>query len=233
MPKSGTNIALGASLAAPSLAQPPPNAHVAEANFTQLIDHRDPSKGTFPQRYWYSSEHWAGPGAPVVITTPGEQSAETFWTFATNKSLTGVMAQNVRGATVVLEHRYWGESLPFDQLTEESFKYLTIENAIQDFVHFAKTVQLPFDKNHSSNAQHAPWVLSGGSYSGSLAAYTARKEPGTFWAYHATSAPVQAIYNFWQFLEPIMEGMPQNCSSDLNAMWNYVDGLYFSGKHDE
>jgi hypothetical protein len=41
-----------------------------------------------------------------------------------------------------------------------------------------------------------PWVMSGGSYSGALAAWTASIAPGTFWAYHASSAPVQAIYDF-------------------------------------
>lgn len=38
--------------------------------------------------------------------------------------------------------------------------------------------------------------MTGGSYSGALAAWTASIAPGTFWAYHASSAPVQAIYDF-------------------------------------
>jgi hypothetical protein len=33
--------------------------------FTQLINHDDPSAGTFQQRYYYNSEFWAGPGSPV------------------------------------------------------------------------------------------------------------------------------------------------------------------------
>lgn len=33
--------------------------------FTQLLDHDDPSKGTFQQKFWWNSEFWAGPGSPV------------------------------------------------------------------------------------------------------------------------------------------------------------------------
>lgn len=37
--------------------------------FDQLVDHKNPSLGTFKQRYWYSTEYWHGPGSPVRITT--------------------------------------------------------------------------------------------------------------------------------------------------------------------
>ena len=35
------------------------------AFFNQLLDHDDPSKGTFQQKFWWSSEFWEGPGSPV------------------------------------------------------------------------------------------------------------------------------------------------------------------------
>lgn len=35
------------------------------AVFEQLIDHNNPSLGTFQQRYWYSTESWKGQGSPV------------------------------------------------------------------------------------------------------------------------------------------------------------------------
>ena len=43
--------------------------------FDQLIDHNNPSKGTFKQRYWAS---WADyePGGPIVLFTPGEENAD-------------------------------------------------------------------------------------------------------------------------------------------------------------
>jgi hypothetical protein len=37
------------------------------AFFTQLLDHDNPSKGTFKQKYWYNSQYWKGPGSPVSL----------------------------------------------------------------------------------------------------------------------------------------------------------------------
>lgn len=36
--------------------------------FDQLLDHDNPSKGTFKQKFWWNSEFWAGPGSPVGFT---------------------------------------------------------------------------------------------------------------------------------------------------------------------
>ena len=95
-----------------------------------------------------------------------------------------------------LEHRYYGQSSPYDSLTAKTLQYLTLDNAIADNIYFARTVSLPFDATNSSQASRAPWVFSGGSYSGALSAWTEKLSPGTFWAYHSSSAPVQAISDY-------------------------------------
>ncbi len=69
----------------------------------------------------------------------------------------------------------------------------------------------------------------GWSYSGALTAWTAKMAPGTFWAYWASSAPVQLIEDFWQYYNPIAEGMPQNCTQDFVKVISYVDGLLATG----
>jgi hypothetical protein len=164
--------------------------------FQQLLDHDDPSLGTFNQSFWWSSEFWEGPGSPVVFFTPGEIAAEGYTGYLTNRTITGQFAQAIGGAVVMMEHRYWGDSSPYSVLTAENLTYLTLANSIHDTTYFANNVKLPFDTNGSSSAANAPWVFSGGSYSGALSAWTESVDPGTFWAYHATSAVVQAVYDF-------------------------------------
>src|ERR1700755_1384126 len=39
-------------------------------HFDQLIDHNNPSLGTFKQRYWHTWEFYK-PGGPIILTTPG------------------------------------------------------------------------------------------------------------------------------------------------------------------
>lgn len=118
-------------------------------------------------------------------------------------------------------------------MNAETLQYLTLDNALQDLVNIARTIDLPFDVDGCSNAPKAPWVLSGGSYSGAMSAWMESLYPGTFWAYHASSAPVQAIENYWEYFYPIQQGMAKNCSSDLTAAIDYIDNvLTFGSKKD-
>lgn len=203
------------------------------AFFTQFLDHNDTSKGTFKQKFWWNSEFWAGPGSPIVFFTPGESAAAPYVGYLKNATITGLFAQEVKGAVIMIEHRYWGQSSPYDDLTAETLQFLTLKQAIADFVYFAKTVNLPFDTNHSSNAGNAPWVFSGGSYSGALAAWTESTSPGTFWAYHASSAPVETIEDYWQYFYPVQQGMPKNCSSDITLVIDHIDNILMHGNNSE
>ena len=73
----------------------------------------------------------------------------------------------------------------------------------------------------------------GGSYSGALAAWTAKLSPGTFWAYHASSGPVQAVYDYWAYFVPIQKGMPKNCSADMARIATHVDSVLDAGNATE
>lgn len=53
------------------------------ATFEQLIDHNDPSLGTFSQFYFYDTTYWKGPGSPVILFTPGEVNATRYTSYLT------------------------------------------------------------------------------------------------------------------------------------------------------
>ncbi|MCJ1245001.1 hypothetical protein MMC30_002202 [Trapelia coarctata] len=199
------------------------------STFQQYIDHNNPGLGTFSQQFWWNAQYWKGPGSPIVLFTPGEIAAALYTGYLTNRTITGLFAEAIGGAVVMLEHRYWGQSSPYQTLTTENLQYLTLQNAIADLTHFAETVNLPFDPQGTSKASKAPWVFSGGSYSGALAAWTESTAPGTFWAYHASSAPVEAIYDYWQYFAPVQEGMAKNCSTDLTLVIDYIDNVLTMG----
>lgn len=218
------------------LPPPPPKEHgltrraekqTHAGTFQQLIDHQNPGLGTFSQRYWYNAEYYAGPGSPIVLNAPGEDAADDF--YATNDTLSGMFAQTNGGAVIVIEHRYWGESSPYENLTTTNLQYLNLDNAIQDLIYFAHNVELPFDVNGTTKPTAAPWVLTGCSYSGALTAWTHTLAPGTFWAYHCSSAVVEAISDFWQYNEPIKMAMPQNCTSDMQKAVKHIDGILSNG----
>ncbi|GAB1316460.1 hypothetical protein MFIFM68171_06670 [Madurella fahalii] len=202
--------------------------------FDQLINHSNPSLGTFKQRYWYGTEFWNGPGSPVYLVNPGEQSATNFnLTWMGTERLSGLLAQNTGGAVVVVEHRYWGQSSPYDNLTVENLQHLTLDNSLKDMTYFAKNFVPPFDPTGASSAAEAPWIFMGGSYGGALAHWLAATDPGTFWAYYSSSGVVEAVSDFWHYLVPVQEATPCNCSSDVAAVIEYVDSVLSFGSPDE
>ncbi|RAO73404.1 uncharacterized protein BHQ10_009416 [Talaromyces amestolkiae] len=210
---------------APAAAAAAEDSQYATGYFDQLLDHDKPELGTFKQRYFWSTEYWKGPGSPVVVFQPGEESAEGFEGYLFNVTLTGVYAQEIGAAGLILEHRFYGNSSPVATLTPKTMQQLTFKNALADAVYFAKNLKLPFDNSTKSSPDNAPWILAGGSYSGAQAGWTAATLPGTYWAYHASSAPVEAIWDYWQYFVPIQERLPQNCSTDLVKTIDYIDSI--------
>ncbi|OBU01029.1 Thymus-specific serine protease [Pseudogymnoascus verrucosus] len=202
---------------------------IYNSTFEQYIYHTNPSLGTFQQRYWYNSEFWGGQGSLVIFINGPELDASITASDVGNGSFWFVYAQEVKAAIILVEHRYWGESSPYEVLDAEAFKYLTVEQTIADYTHFARTVKLPFDTDASSNAPQAPWVSVGCSYPGMLAAWTSRLDPGTFWAYHAMSAPSQANIEYWEYYDLIRTAMPQNCSRDLVRIAQHVGDTITTG----
>ena len=144
-----------------------------------------------------------------------------------------VIAKEIGAAVVSLEHRYFGKSIPFEELNGETWQYMTVDNAIGDLVNFAETGNLPFDPYKSSQASKVPWMYIGGSYAGALAGWMEQLSPGTFWAYWASSAPVQAIDNFWEYSQAAIDYIPHNCSVDVSAIFAHVDDVLMHGNPDD
>ncbi|KAK4201380.1 putative serine protease [Triangularia verruculosa] len=225
-----------------------------ESFFPQLISHSSPKQGIFAQKYWYSTEFYTGPGAPVIVFSPGELAAAPYAEqYLTAEKLPGRIAKAVGGAIVVVEHRYYGDSVPLEPLTEENLQHLTVENALRDMQYFARKFEVPFRQNGTAagNAtglddggkkKRGPWVFTGGSYAGALAGWLSRleqqeeQEEGkerAFWAYYGSSAVVEGISDFWQYFVPVLEAMPMNCTKDVERVVEFVDGVLDDGTPEE
>lgn len=92
--------------------------------------------------------------------------------YLTNATINGQIAQAQSGATIVLEHRFYGLSNPYPNLDVSSLQYHTIPQAIEDLDYFARNVVLPMPGGDAVGPEEAPWVLVGGSYSGALTSWT-------------------------------------------------------------
>ncbi|KAI6101248.1 peptidase S28 [Pisolithus sp. B1] len=193
--------------------------------FNQLIDHTNPGLGTFQQRYWMSWEYYK-PGTPIIFMTPGEVNAQDYTGYLTNATINGLIAQQQNGAAVIIEHRFFGLSNPYPNLSSQSLAVLTIQQAIDDLVYFSQQANLPMPGGDNVKPNTTPWILVGGSYSGALTSWTMVNQPGIFYAGYSSSGVVEAITDYWAYFKPIQEYMPQNCSADVQSVIAYLDGLY-------
>mgnify|MGYP005986851637 FL=1 len=95
---------------------------------------------------------------------------------------------------VFAEHRYYGESLPFGNLsfsTPAHLGYLTANQALADYVYLINYLQT--EHSRSAYLNKVPVVAFGGSYGGMLASWLRMKYPASVIGAIASSAPI------WQF----------------------------------
>jgi hypothetical protein len=162
-----------------------------EGTYTQQLDHPvtpGPSVGTFQQRFWYSTEFAKDASSPVLLYMCGE------WTCSGDEGRDSVAdtAKLLGAAVVVLEHRYYGESVPFSELTLANMKFLTIHNALEDTATFQRyaMANLPLK---------GKWISVGGSYAGMLAAYYRERHPELVVGAWGSSAPINVQLSFWGY----------------------------------
>lgn len=72
----------------------------------------------------------------------------------------------------MLEHRFFGDSNPFGDLSVKSLKLHTLQQAVDDLDYFANNVKLAMPGGDNVKPSTTPWILVGGSYSGALTSWT-------------------------------------------------------------
>eukprot|EP00939_MAST-03C_sp_MAST-3C-sp1_P003223 g3223.t1 len=140
---------------------------------------------TFKQKFLVYDKFWTSPKGPLLVYFGNEGSIEDFW------NATGFVfevAEAAKGLVVFLEHRFYGDSLPFGvrSYTNENLRFLTIEQALADMADFLSAKEKIFGCREGG----CPTVLFGGSYGGMLAAWFMLKYPFLANGAIAASAPV-------------------------------------------
>ena len=176
------------------------------SSFQQKLNHQDLNDSrTFTQRYFINTQYASSPSAPTLFYLCGE---------ATCQGPSGALfyfAEKLKANLISLEHRYYGKSQPFAQLSTENLKYLSTENALQDAALFQKFAmnQLGFN---------GKWIVVGGSYAGSLAAYYREKFPQLVAGALASSGPVQADDNFEEYDKHVASVAGPECLSQIHKV---------------
>jgi len=179
--------------------------------FTQPLDHFDPADlRHWKQRYFVNDTFYKA-GGPVFLMIGGEGRADPIW------MLMGQWieyAKQYNALCLQLEHRYYGSSHPTSDLSTENLEYLSSEQALADLANFVigMSASLGLDNNK--------WIAFGGSYPGSLAAWFRLKYPHLVHASIASSAPIFAKLNFYEYLEVVSDSLDKavpGCTDSVSS----------------
>ena len=180
--------------------------------------------GTFPLRYWFDAQYYKD-GGPVIVLQGGETTGTDRLGFL-QKGLIHQIAQATNGIAVVLEHRYYGTSFPVSDLSTENLRFLTTEQALADQAYFSRNVVFEGLEDKNLTAPNAAHIAYGGSYAGAFVAILRTQYPDVYWGSIASSAVTEAIYDYWQYYEPIRIYGPPACVSATQKIVNILDTVF-------
>lgn len=166
--------------------------------FKQIVDHYNyQTSSTWQQRYWVIDNFYNPKVGPVFVFICGEYVCQGV---PDARQWVVTMAQKLQGLILVLEHRYYGKSMPFGNSSLELDKmvYLNSEQALSDLAYFIQQMR---DTHTHKIVDNAPFITIGGSYPGALSAWFRYKYPHLTIGAIASSAVVLAIEDFKDFDE--------------------------------
>lgn len=187
--------------------------------FNQTLDHFSPyDHRQFRQRYYEFLDYFRAPDGPIFLVIGGEGTCNGIV-----NDYIGVLAKKFGAAVVSLEHRYYGESTPFDTFSTENLKYLSSKQALFDLAVFRQYYQDSLNAKLNRSGVENPWFFFGGSYSGALSAWFRLKFPHLTCGSLASSAVVLAVQDFAEFDQQIGESAGPECKAVLQEITQLVE----------
>lgn len=94
----------------------------------------------------------------------GETSGEDRLPFL-DHGILKLLSQATNGLSIVLEHRYYGESMPVPDLSTDNMAYLTTAQALADNAYLTKHAKIAnLSKEQADALASAKWIHYGGRY---------------------------------------------------------------------
>ncbi|KAM8704255.1 hypothetical protein ACLKA7_008799 [Drosophila subpalustris] len=159
----------------------------------QKLDHfNDSDTRNWQMRYMLNDVFFKS-GGPMFIFLGGE------WEISQGRITGGHMydmASEHNGLLAYTEHRYYGESKPLPDLSNENIQYLHVKQALADLAHFITTLKQTYEGLSDSKV-----IIVGGSYSATMVTWFKKVYPDLVAGGWASSAPLLAKANFVEYKE--------------------------------
>ncbi|KAH7348573.1 putative serine protease K12H4.7 [Rhexocercosporidium sp. MPI-PUGE-AT-0058] len=207
----------------PSLLYPAYNLSVPIDHFHNDSLYEPHSDEKFNLRYWFDATYYKD-GGPVIVLQSGETDGVGRLGFL-QKGLLHDLAVATNGIGVVLEHRYYGTSFPTQNLSTESLRFLTTDQALADQAYFAQNVVYAGLEDKNLTAPNTAYLAYGGSYAGAFVAFLRKLYPDIYWGAISSSGVTEAIWDYWTYWEPIRWYADQQCIEYQQKVFDLVDNI--------
>ena len=168
-----------------------------EQRYDQRLDHFDMiSPKRWGQRFWVNMDEYEE-GGPALIMIGGEGEANPQWL---NYGVWYSIAKENRAAMFLLEHRFYGQSWPTEDMSTENMKYLSSRQGLEDLATFMTAMSSTYNLT-------GPWVSFGGSYPGSMSAWLKLKYPHLLAGAVSSSGPLHAQLDFPEYLGVVRDAL--------------------------
>ncbi|KAL8170907.1 hypothetical protein V2J09_022711 [Rumex salicifolius] len=171
----------------PDGAQPKTSTGFETYYYEQTLDHfnfNPESYTTFNQKYLINYKSWDARHTPIFVYLGAEAPLTAGLNILTDH------ADEFHALLLYIEHRFYGESIPFGMTMGEVVSNATVRgyfNSAQALADYAEVILYVKEKLH---APYAPVVVFGGSYGGMLASWFRLKYPHVAVGALASSAPI-------------------------------------------
>ncbi|KAM7528032.1 hypothetical protein LguiB_031442 [Lonicera macranthoides] len=198
--------------------------------YAQTLDHfnyNPESYKTFQQKYFVNSKYWGGSNStsnsPIFVYMGDEANITLVASF---DGFINEIASNFNGLIVYIEHRYYGDSMPFGIETFNNASTLGFFSSTQALADYA---QLITDLKRNLTAENCPVIAVGGSYGGMLASWFRLKYPHIVDGALASSAPILYFDDitpqnaYLVIVTKDYRDVSENCYNTIRDSWFEID----------
>ena len=168
---------------------------------------------TFQQRYAVDATYWDGKG-PVFYEIGGEGTLG-----GAPDGYIATLAQNYSALLIALEHRFYGESIPGNDMSTENLKYLAVDQALADLNNF-----ITYYKEEGKTGD-SPWFIFGGSYPGALSSWFRATYPDSTAGALSSSGVVNCIIDFYDFDMAVTAAIGNECAAQIKRTQSAFEGM--------
>ncbi|KAJ8128597.1 hypothetical protein O1611_g5034 [Lasiodiplodia mahajangana] len=209
-----------------------------EYNLSTPIDHfhndslyEPHSDGKFNLRYWFDATYYK-PGGPVIVLCGGETDGAGRLPFL-QKGIVYQLSKATNGLGVILEHRYYGSSIPTKDFSTENLRFLTTDQALADTAYFANNVKFAGLEDVDFSPKTTPWIAYGGSYAGAFVALLRKLYPDDYWGAISSSGVPEAIWDYYKYFEAAAVYGPAACVEYTRKTNDIIDKILLNKKNSK